>query len=176
VRAARAYRPSLFSIFPATRGRRACRISFRPAPFAPAVHVPGECETSVRTVRAFIDHQMVAIVSFTERWQRVDSGNKAMAPPRHTWWVYERLGPGVRVLGSCDLESGSPFGASVSRVMIRASRRPASGHEPGRSSPIARAARPGAIVVLAAGQRRGLVQASRLSADQGGSPRAPLRA
>jgi hypothetical protein len=113
VRAARAYRPGLFAIFPASRGKRACRIPFRSAPFAPTRHVPGVCETRGRTVRAFdakgfIDHQEVAIVSFTERWHWGPTG-KALSLPRHTWWVYERLGSGVQVLGSCDLEPGTPY-------------------------------------------------------------------
>jgi len=115
VHAARTSHPSLFAIFPATPGRHDCRIPFRQAPFARTSHFSGTCETGVRTVRAFdakgyIDHQEVAIVSFTERWRwGPNLGPKVPPPPRHTWWVYERLGPRVQVLGSCDLDPGSPY-------------------------------------------------------------------
>lgn len=136
--AARASRPRVFSIFPAHEGRQQCFIPFV-FEGEQKGRSPGSCETRVHTVRAFdskgyIGNQKVAIVSFTERLP--DQGSeKAKAITGHTWWVYERLGPGVRVLGWCDLEpswgvdneatitpckSPSPFGRLTREAQLKA--------------------------------------------------------
>lgn len=135
VQAARAYRPSLFSIFPATRGEHSCRIPIGAIGGTARGRTPGTCDTGVSTVRAFdsngyIGHAKVAIVSFTARWQWGDSGGKAPPDPRHTWWVLEQPGSPVRVLGACDLTDGtalrdpckspSPFGRRTGETQLKA--------------------------------------------------------
>lgn len=134
VQAARAYRPSRFSIFPSTPGTRSCRIPFGLFGGTARGRTRGTCETSLSTVRAFdsngyIGNTKVAIVSFTARWQWGGSG-KAEPDPRHTWWVLEKPGSPVRVLGACDLTAGqagrdpckspSPFGRRTRVAQLKA--------------------------------------------------------
>jgi hypothetical protein len=82
----------LFSIFPATPGKKPCWI---PAGGPPLLHLHGTCRTVVRRAAT---HEPAFVVSFTETWMP-KSHCRPFCPviirQYHTWSVVERALPGA---------------------------------------------------------------------------------